>query len=393
MSSTTAAAKSHLSRIDAYHTELTALRRDFHQHPELAFEERRTSKIVAQKLESWGIQVHCGMAKTGVVGTLKVGNSKKTIGLRADMDALPIHEANTFAHRSLHDGVMHACGHDGHTTMLLGAAKYLSEMKNFDGTVYLIFQPAEENGGGGEVMIKDGLFEKFPAQEVYGMHNWPGMDFGKFAMRVGPAMAAVDNFDIEITGKGAHAAKPDAGIDSVLVGAQVVTALQSIVARNVSPLDNAVVSVTQFHGGDAYNVLPERIVLRGCTRSLKAEVRAQLEEAIARVVDGVCRANGATFKFNFMRGYPVTVNHARETAIAQQVTSQLVGEQNVNPEVAPTMGAEDFSYMLEKRPGSYIFAGNGDSAGVHNPHYEFNDELLTLGAKYWALLVETQLAK
>ena len=393
MSSTTAAAKSHLSKIDTYHAELTALRRDFHKHPELAFEERRTSKIVAEKLTSWGIEVHCGLAKTGVVGTLKAGKSKKTIGLRADMDALPIHEANTFAHRSLHDGVMHACGHDGHTTMLLGAAKYLSEMKNFDGTVYFIFQPAEENGGGGEVMIKDGLFEKFPAQEVYGMHNWPGMDLGKFAMRVGPAMAAVDNFDIEITGKGAHAAKPDAGIDSVLVGAQVVTALQSIVARNVSPLDNAVVSVTQFHGGDAYNVLPERIVLRGCTRSLKAEVRAQLQEAIERVVAGVCRANGATFKFNFMRGYPVTVNHARETAIAQQVTSQLVGEQNVNPDIVPTMGAEDFSYMLQKRPGSYIFAGNGDSAGVHNPHYEFNDELLTLGAKYWALLVETQLAR
>jgi len=378
-------------QIDSYKAELVSLRKDFHKHPELAFEETRTSQIVAEKLATWGIDVHRGLAKTGVVGTLKVGTSDKAIGLRADMDALPILEANDFEHRSIHDGVMHACGHDGHTTMLLGAARYLAQTKRFDGTVYFIFQPAEENYGGGKVMIDEGLFEKFPAQTVYGMHNWPGMEVGKFGMRSGVAMAAFDTFKITINGVGAHAAKPDAGIDSLVVGAQAVVALQSVVARNISPLDNAVVSVTQFHGGDTWNVLPERVVLKGCTRSLNSTVQAQIESAMERVIAGVCQAFGATHTLDYVHGYPVTVNTETQTRIAQAVTCELVGEKSVDPDIRPTMGSEDFGFMLQQRPGAYIMIGNGDSAGVHNPHYEFNDELLVLGAKYWAHLAQTLL--
>lgn len=377
--------------IDRYKAELVSLRRDFHKHPELAFEETRTSQIVAEKLTEWGLDVHRGLAKTGVVGTLKAGTSDRAIGLRADMDALPILEANTFEHRSIHDGVMHACGHDGHTTMLLGAARYLAETKRFDGTVYFIFQPAEENYGGGKVMIEEGLFEKFPAQSVYGMHNWPGMGVGQFGMRTGVAMAAFDTFEVTITGVGAHAAKPEAGIDPLLVGAHAVAALQSIVARNVSPLDSAVVSVTQFHGGDTWNVIPERVVLKGCVRSLNSAVQAQIESAMERTLAGVCQTFGATHALDYVHGYPVTVNTEAETRITQAVAAELVGEKNVDPNIQPTMGSEDFGFMLQQKPGAYIVIGNGDSAGVHNPHYEFNDELLTLGAKYWVHLAQTLL--
>ena len=378
-------------KIESYEAEMVACRKDLHRHPELAFEEERTSDVVAQKLASWGIEVHRGLAKTGVVGCLKVGNSKASIGVRADMDALPILEANTFEHRSTREGVMHACGHDGHTTMLLCAAKYLAETQQFDGTVIFIFQPAEENLGGGKVMVEQGLFEQFPVDAVYGMHNWPGMDVGKFGMRDGVAMAAFDSFEITITGVGAHAAKPEAGVDAIVVGSQIVSALQSIVARNIAPLDNAVISVTQFHGGDAWNVLPETVTLRGCARSLVSEVQAQIESAMERVIAGVCQAYGARHALDYHHGYPVTVNSVRETDVARSVTAALVGEKNVDPQIPPTMGSEDFGFMLQERPGSYIVLGNGDSHGLHNPHYEFNDAALTLGAKYWAHLVETQL--
>lgn len=377
--------------IDTYKDELIAMRKDFHKHPELAFNEVRTSGIVAEKLQSWGIETHTGLAKTGVVGVLKAGNSDRKVGLRADMDALPIEEANTFEHKSVNEGVMHACGHDGHTTMLLGAARYLAETKKFDGTVYLIFQPAEENYGGGKVMIDEGLFEKFPADTIFGMHNWPGMDLGKFGMRVGTAMAAYDRFDITITGVGAHAAKPDGGIDPIVVGSNVVSALQSIVSRNVPPLESAVISVTQFHAGTTYNIIPETAVISGCTRSLNKEVQAQIESTMDRIIDGVCKAYGATYTLDYQHGYPTTVNTAQEVAVAHAVTSELVGEKNVNPDLEPTMGSEDFGFMLEEKPGAYIVIGNGDSAGVHNPNYEFNDDALTLGAKYWARLAETQL--
>jgi hippurate hydrolase len=378
-----------LNNIDNYKDELTEIRRDFHKHPELAFEEVRTSGIVAEKLESWGIEVHRGLAKTGVVGTLKAGSSDRKIGLRADMDALPIIEDTGLAHQSVNEGVMHACGHDGHTTMLLGAAKHLAETKNFDGTVYLIFQPAEENYGGGEVMINEGLFEKFPAETVYGMHNWPGMPVGQFAMKTGVAMAAFDSFEITIQGVGAHGAKPDAGIDSIVVGSQVVSAVQSIVSRNIDPLESAVISVTQFHGGETWNVLPETVVLRGAARSLNAEVQKKIESSMDRVIAGVCQAYGASYTLDYKHGYPLTVNTEAETRITQTVTSELVGEENVNPDARPTMGSEDFGFMLQKKPGAYIFIGNGDSAGVHNPHYEFNDDLNVLGAKYWSHLAET----
>jgi len=380
-----------LDRIDTYKDELIAIRKDFHKHPELAFEEVRTSGIVAEKLNSWGIETHTGIAKTGLVGVIKAGESDRKVGLRADMDALPIEEANSFEHKSVNEGVMHACGHDGHTTMLLGAAKYLAETKNFDGTVYLIFQPAEENYGGGKVMVEEGLFEKYPADTIFGMHNWPGMDVGKFGMRVGTAMAAFDSFEITVTGVGAHAAKPDAGIDPIVVGSNVVMALQSIVARNVSPLESAVVSVTQFHTGTAWNIIPETAVIRGCVRSLNQAIQAQVESTMHRVVENVCSAYGAKGVLDYRHGYPVTVNTAQEVAVSQAVTSELVGEKNVDPDMIPTMGSEDFGFMLQEKPGAYIMMGNGDTAGVHNPNYEFNDEALTLGSKYWSLLAETQL--
>lgn len=386
-----------INRIADFQDEMTAWRHHIHSHPETAFEEHKTSAFVAEKLESFGIEVHRGLAGTGIVGKLAGGSgSGKAIGLRADMDALDVHEKNDFGHKSQHEGKMHACGHDGHTTMLLGAAKYLSETRNFDGTVYFIFQPAEENEGGGRVMVEDGLFEKFPVEQVYGMHNWPGLDVGKIAVRPGPMMASFDIFEITVKGKGAHGAMPHMGVDSVVTAAQIVNALQTIASRNTHPLDAVVVSVTQIHGGDAYNVLPDEVVLRGTTRSFKPEVQDSIEPAMRRIVDGICQTMGATATVKYERRYPPTINTAPETDLAARVAAQVVGEGNVHDDLMPSMGSEDFAFMLQRKPGSYVWIGNGPAEGgcmLHNPHYDFNDGVLPIGASYWAKLVETTLGK
>ncbi|MCH2394108.1 M20 aminoacylase family protein [Oceanibaculum sp.] len=386
-----------INRIADFQDEMTAWRHHIHTHPETAFEEHKTSAFVAEKLESFGIEVHRGLAGTGIVGKLTGGNgSGRAIGLRADMDALDVHEKNDFDHKSQHEGKMHACGHDGHTTMLLGAAKYLSETKNFDGTVYFIFQPAEENEGGGRVMVEDGLFEKFPVEQVYGMHNWPGLDVGKMAVRTGPMMASFDIFEITVKGKGAHGAMPHMGVDSVVTASQIVNALQTIASRNTHPLDAVVVSVTQIHGGDAYNVLPDEVVLRGTTRSFRPEVQDSIEPAMRRIVDGICQTMGATATVKYERRYPPTINTAPETEIAARVAAQVVGDGNVHDDLMPSMGSEDFAFMLQQKPGSYVWIGNGSTEGgcmLHNPHYDFNDGVLPIGASYWAKLVETTLGK
>jgi hippurate hydrolase len=334
--------------LDDLGLELLEIRHDIHRHPELAFDEHRTSDVVADKLASWGIEVHRGLARTGVVGTLRAGSSNRAIALRADMDALPIHEANQFEHRSENDGLMHACGHDGHTTMLLGAAKLLAQERRFDGVVHFIFQPAEENEGGGRVMIEEGLFDLFPAEQVYGMHNMPGIPAGSFAMRTGPIMAAFDSFDITLRGKGTHAAMPHLGIDPMPVAAEVVTALQTIVSRSVNPLENAVLSVTQFHGGDAYNVIPEQVKLAGCTRSFLPHVQDQIEQTMGRVISGIAAAHGATFDFDYRRGYPPTINTDQGVAAAAAAAADVVGIDNVNTETPPLMGSEDFAFMLQE---------------------------------------------
>jgi len=386
-----------INRIADFQDEMTAWRHHIHTHPETAFEEHKTSAFVAEKLESFGIEVHRGLAGTGIVGKLAGGSgSGKAIGLRADMDALDVLEKNDFGHKSQHEGKMHACGHDGHTTMLLGAAKYLAETKNFDGTVYFIFQPAEENEGGGRVMVEDGLFEKFPVEQVYGMHNWPGLDVGKIAVRPGPMMASFDIFEITVKGKGAHGAMPHMGVDSVVTASQIVNALQTIASRNTHPLDAVVVSVTQIHGGDAYNVLPDEVVLRGTTRSFRPEVQDMIEPAMRRIVDGICQTMGAIATVKYERRYPPTINTAPETEIAAQVAAQVVGDGNVHDDLMPSMGSEDFAFMLQQKPGSYVWIGNGSTEGgcmLHNPHYDFNDGVLPIGASYWAKLVETTLGK
>jgi amidohydrolase len=382
--------------IIAHQDELTEWRRDIHAHPELCYQEERTSDLVAKRLQSFGIEVTRGIAKTGVVGTLRAGDGTRAIGLRADMDALPLHEKNEFSHRSRHDGRMHACGHDGHTTMLLGAARYLAKTRDFDGTVYFIFQPAEEGGGGGRVMVEEGLFERFPAEAVYGLHNAPRHPAGKFFTRPGPVMAASASFDLQVTGRGAHAARPESGLDAVVAAAHVVTALQSVVSRTISPFDTAVVSVTQIHGGDAYNVIPEDVQIRGNCRSYRVEVMDRIEATIRRVAENTAAAHGATARLDFRRGYPPLINHPRETQIACDAAALVVGEPNVDRNGAPRMASEDFSYMLEARPGAFIFLGNGDGEGscdVHNPHYDFNDEILPVGASYFARLVEMTLPR
>ena len=382
-----------LNRIAEFHAEMTEWRRDLHAHPELGFEEHRTSDFIAAKLRDFGIEVHQGLAGTGVIGVLKSGASGPAIGLRADMDALPIQEKGDHPHRSQNAGKMHACGHDGHTTMLLGAAKYLAETRNFDGTVHFIFQPAEEGLGGGEKMVQEGMFDRFDCKTVWGMHNWPGLPVGEFAVAPGPMMAARDNFEITIQGRGAHAAMPHQGVDPVVVGAQIVLALQTITSRNLDPQEALVVSVTQFHAGDAFNVIPDSIVLRGTCRVFNTKIQETLEDRIRQIADGVCAAFGASAKLNYMKGYPATVNDAGQAEVAAKVAERVAGEGRVDRNPKPAMGAEDFSYMLNERPGAYIWAGNGDTAGVHHPEYDFNDELLTHGASYWATLVETQLAK
>jgi hippurate hydrolase len=385
-----------INRIADFHAEMIGWRHDLHAHPETAFEEHRTAETVAALLESFGMSVERAIAKTGVVGTLAGARSGgRAIALRADMDALHIHEKNTFGHASGNPGRMHACGHDGHTTMLLGAAKYLAETRNFAGTIHFVFQPAEENEGGARVMVEEGVLARYSVEAVYGMHNWPGLKAGQFAIRPGPMMAAFDIFELTITGRGAHAAMPHLGIDPIVVAAQVVNGLQTIASRNIHPLDGAVVSVTQIHGGDTWNVIPDSVVLRGTTRSFDPAVRDRIEPAIRRIAEGVCASLGAAMELRYERRYPPTVNSAAETEIAAGIAAELVGADNVKRDLLPSMGAEDFAFFLEEKPGAYIWIGNGDAsdgAMLHNPHYDFNDEILPLGASYWARLAETVLA-
>jgi hippurate hydrolase len=385
-----------IESIAVMHDEMARWRHDIHAHPELGFEENRTADIVAAKLREFGLEVHCGIGKTGVVGVLRAGDSKRSVGLRADMDALPIEEANTFEHRSTHAGRMHACGHDGHTTMLLGAAKYLAETRRFDGTVHFIFQPAEEGLGGARAMIADGLFDKFPCDAVFGMHNRPGLAVGKFAVRAGPMMAGGAFFDIHITGKGAHGARPEAGIDPVLVASHITVALQSIVSRNVRPLDAAVLSVTKIAGGDAYNVIPQTAQLSGTVRAFAPEVMTLVENNMRRVVKGTAEAFGATAELDFRLTFAPTVNDATEAEFAASVCAEVAGADNVNRNPNLIVASEDFSFMLEKVPGCYFNIGNGAGEGaceVHNPAYDFNDGALALGASVFARIVETRLAK
>ncbi|MDO8975662.1 M20 aminoacylase family protein [Reyranella sp.] len=382
--------------IAAATAELTAIRRDIHAHPELGFEEERTSTIVAQKLKEWGCEVTTGIGRTGVVGTIRVGNNPRAIGLRADMDALPMDELNTFDHRSQHKGRMHACGHDGHTAMLLGAAKYLAATRNFDGTVHLIFQPAEEGRGGAEAMVKDGLFQKFPCEIIFGMHNRPKLDVGKFAIRSGPQMAGGGLFDIHITGKGAHGARPETGIDPVIIATQIISALQSVVSRNVAPLDSAVISVTQMHSGDAYNVIPQEAVLRGTIRAFRKETMALIKERIETISSGIAATLGGSAKADVRIAFPPLVNDKDAVKFIADVAAEIVGPENMNREGPFVMASEDFSYMLEQVPGAFINIGNGGGEGgceVHNPSYDFNDEALTLGSTLWARVVEKRLAK
>jgi len=371
-------------------SKYVALRRDLHAHPELAFDEHRTSDLVASTLESLGIEVHRGLAGTGVIGKLRCGDSSRAIGLRADMDALPMQEKNDFAHRSRHDGRMHACGHDGHTAMLLAAADALSKTRNFNGTVYFIFQPAEETEGGGRVMVEQGLFDQFAMDAVFGLHNWPGLPAGQFAVHAGPVMASADRFDITLTGRGAHAAMPHQGNDVILAGSALVQALQSVVSRKLDPLDPAVLSITRFHAGDAYNILPEKAHLAGTIRAFNDQVRSQAEDEIRRICKGVGDSFGVLAAFDMHYGYPATVNTAAESEHCRSVAAELVGDENVRTDLRPSMGAEDFSFMLKKKPGCYIWLGNGLGEGgcmLHNPHYDFNDAVLPLGAEYWCKLI------
>jgi amidohydrolase len=376
--------------------ELTALRRDIHAHPELAFDEYRTADIVARELQRYGLAVHRGMARTGVVGVLKAGSSGRMIGLRADMDALPLAEMNEFPHHSRHPGKMHACGHDGHTAILLGAARHLADNPDFDGTVVFIFQPAEESEGGAAVMIEDGLFEQFPVESIFGLHNWPGIPVGEMMVMPGPVMAGTCGFEMHVRGHGCHAAMPHQGIDAIVTGAQLVQALQTVVSRTLHPCDAAVVSVTQFHAGEAWNIIPEEVVMRGTIRTFKPEVQESVERAIERLCSGIASANGAQISVRFERRYPPTVNSAAEARFCQQVAADVFGEDKVLRDILPSMGAEDFAYMLKEKPGCYVWLGNGPGTGgctLHNPHYDFNDDLLRLGVGYWAHLVRCALPK
>jgi len=385
--------------ITQFHSELQKIRRDIHAHPELSYEEQRTSDVVAQKLTEWGIPVVRGLGVTGVVGIIKNGSSTRAIGLRADMDALPMPELNTFPHASKHEGKMHACGHDGHTTMLLGAAHYLSQHRDFDGTVYVIFQPAEEGGRGAERMIQDGLFEKYPMDAVFGMHNWPGMKAGTFGVTPGPMMASSNEFYVDVRGKGSHAAQPHKSIDPVMTAVQIAQSWQTIVSRNTNPNDSAVVSITQIHAGSATNVIPDNAMLIGTVRTFSTAVLDMIERRMKEIAEHTCAAFDAEVDFTFNRNYPPLVNHAKETAFAVEVMQSIVGADNVNATVEPTMGAEDFAFMLQHKPGCYVFIGNGEGGhrdsghglgpcNLHNPSYDFNDDLLPIGATYWVRLAE-----
>ena len=366
-------------------------RRDIHRHPELAYNENRTAEMVAQNLESFGAEVFTGIGKTGVVGKLTNGNSDNAIGLRADMDALPMQENNDFSYRSVNEGVFHGCGHDGHTAMLLGAAKYLSLTKEFDGTVYFIFQPAEEAAGGAPEMIKDGLFDKFRMTSVYGMHNMPGMPVGQFGIRSGHMFAAFAPFDIEITGIGGHAAMPQNCVDPIVISSSVIQALQTVVSRNIDPFKPSVISVTQVHAGDAYNVIPDSVQLCGGVRYFDQESGLIIKRRIEEVLQGICSTYGASFTLNYDELYPVLSNHEKETGIAVTAASDLVGAEKVNAEIPATAGSEDFAFMLLEKPGAYILIGNGDGKGgcmIHHSSYDFNDRILPLGASYWIQLAE-----
>ncbi len=384
-----------VNRIADLHGEITAWRHDIHAHPELLYDVHRTAASVAEKLKSFGCdEVVTGIGRTGVVGVIrgsKPDAGGRVIGLRADMDALPIEEATDLPYRSTIPGKMHACGHDGHTAMLLGAARYLTETRNFAGTAVVIFQPAEEGGAGGKAMVQDGLMDRFRIEEVYGMHNYPGLPVGRFGLRPGPLMAAADRLTIEIEGRGGHAARPHISVDTVLVGAQIINQIQSIVSRNVDPLQAAVISICVFQAGSTDNVIPQTALLRGTARSLTPEVRDLLERRLHEVVTGTAQLYGATAKLTYKRDYPVTRNHERQAAFAAAVAAQVVGQERVDDRFAPVMGAEDFSFMLEARPGAFIFVGNGDSAGLHHPAYDFNDETIPIGTSYWVKLVETAL--
>ena len=377
--------------------DLIVLRHDIHAHPELAFHETRTADIVARELAAYGLEVHRGLAKTGVVGVLRKGSSPRAIGLRADMDALPVEEKNEFAHCSRHAGKMHACGHDGHTTLLLGAARYLAENKDvldFDGTVYFIFQPAEESEAGADVMVKDGLFDRFPMEAVYGLHNWPGIAVGEMSVMPGPVMAGTCAFEIAICGHGCHAAMPHQGVDTLVVASHLVLALQTVVSRSLHPCESAVVSVTQIHGGEALNVIPDDAVLRGTIRTFKPEIQDLVEDSIERLCAGIAGTFGAEIKVIYDRRYPPTVNSPDETELCRQAAGIVFGDSQVRRADIPSMAAEDFAYMLQVKPGCYVWLGNGPGTGgcsLHNPHYDFNDEILPLGISYWVKLVETVL--
>ena len=380
-------------------SEIQAIRRDLHAHPELRFEEHRTAAVVAAKLRAWGLEVVEGIGGTGVVGTLRRGTSTRSVGLRADMDALPMQEHNAFEHASKHAGRMHACGHDGHTAMLLAGAKWLSLNGGFDGIVHFIFQPAEEGGAGARKMIEEGLFDRFPCEAVFGVHNWPGARVGTFAVTPGPLMASSNEFEITVRGKGAHAALPHNGVDPVLVATHLVQALQSIITRNKKPIDAAVLSVTEIHAGEATNVIPDSAIIRGTVRTFTLEVLDLVESRMKAIVEQLPQAFGATGALHFHRNYPPTINHPRETEFAASVMRELVGEENVDAACEPVMGSEDFSFMLQARPGCYAFIANGDGAHresghgmgpctLHNPSYDFNDELIPLGGSYWIRLVQ-----
>jgi amidohydrolase len=389
----------------SWQAELAAIRQDIHAHPELGYEEVRTSDLVAAKLSAWGVEVHRGLAGTGVVGVIRgKGDSKRAVGLRADMDALPMQEANTFGHASTVPGKMHACGHDGHTTMLLGAARYLAQTRDFDGSVIVIFQPAEEGGAGAQRMVEEGLFERFPVEAVFGMHNWPGMPVGTFSLSSGPTMASASEFKIVLTGKGTHAAMPNLGVDPVMAAVQLAQSLQTIITRNRNPLEAAVLSITQIHTGSAYNVVPNEAELLGTVRTLKTETIDLIEQRMTDIVEYTARAMGCTAAFEFHRNYPATINHASEAAFCAEVARDLVGPANVDTEVAPSMGAEDFAFMLQARPGCYIRIGLGsgehrpDGHGMgpcllHNGSYDFNDEVIPLGCTYWIELARRWLAR